>query len=144
MTVWLIRVNEDKRPQIKGKITYFLLFSKFYPGSTQVLLINKTNNLQLFSMFIFSDTSATTSPLNLLNYPGSVEEKEKKLNEMIMQLQFIRDYLVNQSEKVIIQIYLSFLIFHFKIFNLKHMFTFLPSSTLTKISIISTMISTIT
>uniref|UniRef100_A0A1B0CDK7 HMG box domain-containing protein n=2 Tax=Lutzomyia longipalpis TaxID=7200 RepID=A0A1B0CDK7_LUTLO len=30
-------------------------------------------------------------------YPGSVQEKERKLNEMILQLQLVRDHLINQQ-----------------------------------------------
>ncbi|XP_055714604.1 uncharacterized protein LOC129808777 [Phlebotomus papatasi] len=32
-------------------------------------------------------------------YPGSVQEKERKLNEMILQLQLVRDHLINQQQQ---------------------------------------------
>lgn len=32
----------------------------------------------------------------MVNYAGSVQEKERKLNEMILQLQMFREHLLNQ------------------------------------------------
>lgn len=32
----------------------------------------------------------------MVNYTGSVQEKERKLNEMILQLQMFREHLLNQ------------------------------------------------
>ncbi|XP_063707207.1 transcription factor Sox-5 isoform X2 [Culicoides brevitarsis] len=40
------------------------------------------------------------TPLQVLNYPGSLQEKERKLSEMIFQLQMVRDHLVGQSERM--------------------------------------------
>lgn len=47
-------------------------------------------------------SSTTSSTLQVLDYPGSVQEKEKKLNEMILQLQMVREHLlsVSQTERV--------------------------------------------
>lgn len=52
-----------------------------------------------FSIPLSIDNNIDT-PLQVLNYPGSLQEKERKLSEMIFQLQMVRDHLVGQSERV--------------------------------------------
>lgn len=47
-----------------------------------------------------SSDNHTESPLQVLNYPGSVQEKERTLNEMIFQLQMVKQHLLNQPERV--------------------------------------------
>uniref|UniRef100_A0A336LUT4 CSON005374 protein n=1 Tax=Culicoides sonorensis TaxID=179676 RepID=A0A336LUT4_CULSO len=60
---------------------------------------DKDNNKRQASPLNSIDNN-TDSPLQVLNYPGSLQEKERKLSEMIFQLQMVRDHLVGQSERM--------------------------------------------
>lgn len=59
-------------------------------------------------------SSTTSSTLQVLDYPGSVQEKEKKLNEMILQLQMVREHLlsVSQTERVSATFFLYFFLYY--------------------------------
>lgn len=58
--------------------------------------------LSIFASLCSSNNSDnhTDSSLQVLNYPGSVQEKERKLSEWILQLEMARDSLRSQAERV--------------------------------------------
>lgn len=89
------------------KIVYAEGFLLVRPVSSRVVSCTPPDEIfnQFFSFLlsIFSSNNSdnhTDSPLQVLNYPGSVQEKERKLNEMILQLQMVREHLLSQSERV--------------------------------------------
>ncbi|XP_059609784.1 transcription factor SOX-13 [Phlebotomus argentipes] len=53
-----------------------------------------SDNTTAYALVDSSDYRTTDSLLSC--YPGSVQEKERKLNEMILQLQLVRDHLISQ------------------------------------------------
>lgn len=54
----------------------------------------------IFSISHSIDNNTPDSPLQVLNYPGSAQEKDRKLSEMILQLQMVREHLRSSSERV--------------------------------------------
>lgn len=56
-----------------------------------------------FFCFIFSDRA---NELPVLGYAGSVQEKERRLNELILQLQMVREHLLNQQGVSLIKFFL--------------------------------------
>jgi len=59
--------------------------------------------LMRISTFLPTSSDNQQSPeqaFNMLNYSCTLQEKERKLNEMIQQLQMEREQLLSQTEKV--------------------------------------------
>jgi hypothetical protein len=76
---------------------YFFAFERASIIPTKIIII-----MRIFFRFCNSSDNQQSpeQAFNMLNYSCTLQEKERKLNEMIQQLQMVREQLLSQTEKV--------------------------------------------